>query len=115
MSDQIAYCGLDCGECRAFKATMAKDSSWKKTIAEEWNETLKTEFEPEDIECYGCKSDVISGWCRKICKVRPCAERRNLGTCAECVDYPCENLKAFLSSEPKARDNLEARRRTIRK
>jgi hypothetical protein len=37
-SEMIACCGLDCNECRAFKATQAKDTEWKKQIAKQWTE-----------------------------------------------------------------------------
>ena len=106
MSEMIAYCGLNCAECNAFKATQAKDSDWKKQLAKKWSDESE-EFKPEDIDCKGCMSDVISGWCRKICKIRPCAQRRKVKTCARCQDYPCENLKEFLSKEPVATKNLE--------
>lgn len=115
MFNMIAYCGLDCCACRAFKATQAKDSEWKKTIANQWNEGLSTGFSPEDIDCNGCRSETISGWCRKICKIRPCAEQKKVKTCAECDDYQCEKLKEFLSNEPVATKNLEEIRRTLQK
>jgi hypothetical protein len=113
MSEMIAYCGLDCAECNAFKATLAKDSEWKKQLAKKWSEGLKVEFKPEDIDCDGCMSDRISGWCRKICKMRPCAEEREVKTCAHCGDYPCGKLKEFLSKEPIATKNLETIRKTL--
>ena len=113
MSEMIAYCGLSCSECRAFKATQAKDSERKKKIAKQWTEGLKVQFKPEDINCNGCKSDTISGWCRKICKTRPCAEAKKVKTCAHCADYPCEKLKEFLSNEPVATTNLERIRLTL--
>jgi hypothetical protein len=34
----IAYCGLDCNECKAFKATQTKDVEWKKRIAKHWSD-----------------------------------------------------------------------------
>ena len=107
MSDMIAFCGLNCAECSAFKATQTKDSERKKQLAEKWTEGLKVEFKPEDIDCDGCISDRISGWCRIICKIRPCAEERRVKTCAHCDDYPCKRLKEFLSEEPVAKRNLE--------
>jgi hypothetical protein len=113
MSEMIAYCGLNCSECRAFKATQAKDSERKKKIAKQWSEELKIQFKPEDINCNGCKSNVISGWCRKICKIRPCAETKKVKNCAHCTDYPCEKLKEFLSNEPVATTNLEKIRLTL--
>lgn len=106
MSEIIAYCGLDCSKCKAFKATQAKDAEEKRKIAERWTEGMKIRFKAEDIDCRGCKSDVISGWCLKICKIRPCAEKRKAETCAHCEDYPCEKLKEFLSNEPEATKNL---------
>jgi len=115
MSDTIAYCGLNCSDCRAFKATQAEDSEWKRTIANQWSEGLKTEFKPEDVDCNGCRSDTISGWCRKICKIRPCAELKNVRTCAECDEYQCAPLKEFLSNEQMATKNLEEIRRALQK
>jgi len=113
MSEIIAYCGLNCTECSAFKATQAKDSERKKQLAKQWAEGLSVGFKPEDIDCKGCKSDVLSGWCLKICKIRPCAEKRKVKTCAHCGDYPCEKLKEFLSKEPVATKNLEEIRKTL--
>jgi hypothetical protein len=103
----IAYCGLDCSECSAFIATQTNDLEQKRKIAERWTKELKIEFRPENIECMGCKSDRVSGWCTKICRVRPCAEARVVRTCADCEDYLCGKLKEFLSNEPKAATNLE--------
>jgi len=113
MSEMIAYCGLDCNECRAFEATQAKDFERKKQIAKQWTEGLKVEFKPEDIDCRGCKSDTLSGWCRKICKIRPCAEEKKVKTCAHCDDYPCGILKEFLANEPVATENLEKIRKAL--
>lgn len=113
MSEMVAYCGLHCDECKAFKATQTRDIEWKKRIAKHWTEELKVEFKPEEVDCCGCKSAVLSGWCRKICAIRPCAERRKVETCAHCGDYPCGKLKEFLPNEPVATKNLEDIRKTL--
>jgi hypothetical protein len=113
MSDMIAYCGLDCNKCDAFKATQANNLEFKRLIAERWTRELKIKFEPEDIECDGCKSSRLSAWCLRVCKVRPCAEVRGVKTCAHCSDYRCQVLDRFLSDEPIARTNLEAIRRVV--
>lgn len=113
MSEMIAYCGLDCSECKAFKATQTGDQEQKKQMAERWTHELKVEFKPEDIDCHGCKSSVISGWCRKICKIRPCAEERKVKTCAHCPDYECGKLKEFLTNEPVAKENLQKIQKTM--
>jgi len=114
MSGMIAYCGLDCSKCDAFKATQAKDLERKKELAKQWTEGLNVGFGPEDIDCNGCMSYRISGWCRRICKIRPCAEQRKVKTCAHCDDYLCEKLEKFLSKEPVATKNLEEIRKSLR-
>ena len=113
MFEMIAYCGLNCEECKAFKATQTRDLEWKKQIATHWTEELKLHVSPEDVDCDGCKSEMISAWCRKICKVRPCAVERKVATCAHCNDYQCEKLKEVLRDEPKATKNLQKIRKTI--
>jgi len=113
VSEIIANCGLDCSKCDAFIATQANDRERKKQIAKRWTEGLNLEFKPEDISCNGCVSNRISGWCTKICKVRPCARGRKVKTCAHCPDYPCKKLEEFLSNEPRAARNLEEIRKTL--
>jgi len=115
ISEMVAYCGLDCGVCKAFKATQAEDVEWKRQIAKHWSDQGENKFTPDDVVCHGCKSDVISGFCRKMCAVRPCAVGRKVKTCAHCSDYPCEKLKEYLSTDPVATSNLEKiRRETVR-
>jgi hypothetical protein len=113
MSELIAYCGLDCSKCNAFKATQANDLERKKELAKKWTEGLNVEFQPEEITCNGCLSDTLSGWCSKICKIRPCAVERKVKTCAHCEEYPCGKLKEFLANEPEATQNLERIRQTL--
>ncbi len=114
MVEMIAYCGLDCARCNAFKATEAKDQARKVELAKKWTDGLNVEFRPDDINCNGCMSDTISGWCTKICKIRPCAEEKKVRTCAHCDDYQCTKLKEFLQNEPEATKNLEEIRKSIR-
>ena len=113
MSEMIAYCGLDCLKCNAFQVTREMDLERRKRLAEKWSEEKSIAFTPEDIDCDGCSSTRVSGWCRKICEIRPCAEHRKVITCAHCVDYPCFNLKTFLSKEPEAMENLDKIRKSI--
>jgi hypothetical protein len=113
MPELIAYCGLDCNKCDAFMATQAEDSERMKQIAERWTRELKTEFATRDILCDGCRSQRISGWCERICLIRPCAEKRSMETCAHCSDYQCDKLERFLSDEPAAKEYLEETRKSL--
>lgn len=109
----IAYCGLDCSVCKVFKATQTNDIEWKKQIVKHWSDQGEIKFTPDDATCHGCKSDVISGFCRKLCQVKPCAEEKKVKTCAHCENYPCGKLKEFLTNEdPVAKKNLEEIRKT---
>jgi hypothetical protein len=45
-----------------------------------------------------------------MCEIRKCGRARSVATCAECPDYACDKLAAFLKNVPEARANLEARR-----
>ncbi len=115
VSEMIAYCGLDCGVCKAFRATQTNDVEWKKEIAKHWSDQGEIKFTWEDTSCHGCKSDLISGFCRKLCQIKPCAEQKKVETCAHCEDYACGKLKQFLSDEdPIAAKNLEEIRKALR-
>ena len=113
MSEHIAYCGLDCYECDAYKATQANDTELMSQIANRWNRELGTEFTVKDIHCDGCLSQKISGWCQSVCKIRPCAETRKVQTCAHCKDYPREQLEHFLATEPLAKARLDGLWKTL--
>ncbi len=113
MSKIIAFCGLDCSKCDAFMATQAEDPERMEQIAERWTRELKTQFTIQDVLCDGCRSSRISGWCQRICVIRPCAEKRGVETCASCSDYQCEKLEKFLSDEPAAREYLEETRKSL--
>ena len=56
-----------------------------------------------EISCSGCKPE---NWCRY--RVVSCCEERGVKTCAECAEYPCENIKECFevtrSFEPKCRE-----------
>jgi hypothetical protein len=41
MPEMITFCGINCDQCKAFKATRAKDAEGKRHLAEQWTEELK--------------------------------------------------------------------------
>ena len=36
MDKMISFCGLDCSQCEAYKATQVNDEAAKKIVAEKW-------------------------------------------------------------------------------
>jgi len=74
-----AFCGLYCGACPLYLTS------------------IKTE-DPSKVVCLGCKSDKLAEHCLK-CAMKDCASAKNLNSCGECVQFPCEKTKPFHNSD----------------
>ncbi|OPL20035.1 MAG: hypothetical protein AVO35_00835 [Candidatus Aegiribacteria sp. MLS_C] len=107
-----AYCGLECGSCPAYLATVSGYGHSRKRIAEEWSRIYGRKISPEEISCTGCrkKEGLHFSHCYE-CSIRLCAVSRGVETCASCGEYPCLDLEEFFELAPEARNNLEALRR----
>lgn len=106
MTKIIAACGNDCSVCPRYTAPPFEKS------AEELHKTAllwhkigyrDTVVSNEEIACHGCTPE---NWCRY--KVVKCCTAKGIKTCAECSDYPCDNMKECFtvtaSFEPKCRE-----------
>jgi hypothetical protein len=116
MSSMVAFCGIDCSECKALIATQKNDAKMKKAIAEEWSKQFGHQIKPEDINCAGCV--VLDGphinYCN-ICEIRNCATKKKVQNCAYCIEYACGKLAKFHENAPKAKDQLEQIRKKTKK
>jgi len=108
MSSLIAFCGIDCGECKALIATRKNDIELKKAIANEWSKEFGHKIEPKDINCVGClvKDGPHINYCG-VCEIRKCGTSKEVENCAFCIDYKCEKLTKFHEQAPKAKSQLE--------
>jgi hypothetical protein len=111
----IAFCGLDCAQCDAYKATQANDAEAKLKILEKW----RVEFDSPEmplaaITCDGCTSSGrLGGYCAD-CPVRACASEKGVENCAHCDDFEaCEILQGFIANIPAAQENLLAIRAAL--
>jgi hypothetical protein len=88
----IAFCGIVCTDCRAFRASQANDAQLKKKVARAWS-TKQEMLRPEDIDCDGCLApgQRLFRFCR-TCDVRRCGQERGIENCAYCSEFPCEKL-----------------------
>ena len=102
----IAVCGNDCSACPRYVAhPFEKTEEELHHTADLWmrigyrNRVVTI----HEISCSGCKPE---NWCRY--HVVSCCEERGIKTCAECTEYPCENIKECFevtrSFEPKCRE-----------
>jgi len=99
MTDQeqqnpAAPCGLYCGACSIYVAGRRGDSKRLEQIAKGMAQYLGQPVEVEDLACEGCLSDVIALQCRD-CVLRACAFGKGLIHCAQCSDFPCQQIIAF--------------------
>jgi len=116
VSSLIAFCGIDCGECKAFVATQNEDAEMKRVVAEEWSKLYGHQMKPEDINCVSCV--VVDGrhvgYCA-ICEIRTCGAKKKVQNCAYCIEYKCGKLEKIHTRSPKAKDRLEQVRKQTKK
>lgn len=114
MNSMTAICGLDCGGCGAYRATVNDDDDQRKKVAALWSQQYKAEITPEMINCQGCRSESepLFSHCR-VCEIRQCGQTRGVENCAHCDDFPCEKISGFFKMAPEAQSNLEKLRKTL--
>jgi hypothetical protein len=103
----IAYCGLNCAECPAFKATQANDDKLRAECARTWSIQYKHDIKPDQINCTGCKSTGQKFFFCRICGVAKCAVERGLNNCTKCPDAPCEKLQDMMAIDPNVKKSFE--------
>ncbi len=112
MLKDIAYCGIKCSECPVYLATSHDDDMRRVELAEEYTSD-HCHFEKEDINCRGCHSDLLSHKMCGCCEIRLCAVKREIATCAQCEDYPCEYIERYVPLESENRKRLDRLRRGL--
>jgi hypothetical protein len=117
MTKNLAYCGIDCGECEAYIATQADDRAGLEATAKKWAQQYGgKDLGPEVCVCDGCSSGQrISTAHAATCAIRLCASQRGVVTCAHCDDYGCAILTQFFAFAPVLKDKLEAVRKELGK
>jgi len=80
-----SYCGIYCGACENV------DAKKRGQLAEL---AKRAEKPVEQLDCDGCKSEVITQCCVN-CKIRACAVERGYETCVECAECPCGHFEPF--------------------
>ncbi|MBN2047941.1 MAG: DUF3795 domain-containing protein [Anaerolineaceae bacterium] len=114
MYQNVAYCGLVCEGCPMYWPTYQPDPVKKQKMRAEvlrithdlWGMEMKIE---EITDCRGCKSpdDQVFKGCLE-CAIRSCARGKGYQTCAECADFPCNELEQFFTNGgPQTRALLE--------
>ena len=108
MDKMIAYCGLDCAKCEAYKATINNDDALRKKVAVHWSELNNVTITPEMINCLGCRTEgVKTPYCESLCPIRKCALKKEYETCGDCDScLKCEKVSMIIGNNEEARKNL---------
>ena len=116
MPEMIAFCGIDCSQCKGYIATKKADPKMKKAVAAEWSKQYGHPFRPKDVNCLGCApgDGPHLAYCG-MCEIRKCCTEKMLQDCAHCAGYSCAKLAKFQKKAPEARKNLEQIRNRINK
>jgi len=107
MNKIIAYCGLNCAECDAYKATMNNDNALREKTAAEWTKAFNFKFTLDMINCTSCTGQGVKiGHCSQ-CEMRNCAVKKGVVNCGACADFKtCKTINDFLKQVPDAAKNF---------
>ena len=110
----IAFCGILCSKCPAFKATLADDEEALSKQAEEWSSD-EYPLTAADLGCDGCiyEDKRAAKFCQE-CDVRQCAFAKGVDNCAHCDEFPCDKLEKPWSTSVDAKATLEEIRRSLK-
>jgi len=109
----IAFCGLTCTSCPAYKATKNNDMELAKQTAEQWSQDYGLKVTVDDVWCDGCLvEDRKCAHCNK-CEIRACGQKHQVKNCAYCPDYTCELLDTFFKMVPDAKKTLDGIKATL--
>ena len=109
MDKIIACCGIECSSCDAYVATISNDDELRKKTSENWSNMFSADIQPKDINCLGCRSEVLFSHCNE-CEMRKCNIEKDLENCSKCGDYACERLEGFFQMVPGAKAALDGLR-----
>lgn len=111
----MAFCGLNCLECTAYKGTVNSNLQLLEETAAKWSDKDHS-FQLQDMFCLGCTQPddrLVFTFCRQ-CPVRACALRKGIVNCVACQEYgECERMAEFM--EKSGKPTLTAKMNLFRK
>jgi len=92
--ETVAPCGLYCGVCGVYRATINNDEELRGKFAKAYG------VSPADLVCHGCRSDTVFMYCR-VCGIKACTTEKGIEGCHMCDAFPCDKVEAFPVAEGK--------------
>jgi hypothetical protein len=90
----VATCGIFCGSCGIYLATREQDSEKILRYALVLNQSMNETY------CMGCRAQIKSAHCSKMCSFIQCTAEKGIEHCGLCLHFPCEALTRFQSEMP---------------
>ncbi len=90
----VAPCGLYCGVCGIYCATVSADQPLKEKLAKAYGDTS------DKINCRGCLSDSVYWYCA-VCAIKSCTKEKRYSGCHQCDSFPCDKISNFPVPEGK--------------
>lgn len=91
----VSPCGLYCGACGIYRATVSGDEQLKEKLARAYGDT------PDKITCRGCLSGSVYWYCA-VCAIKSCTREKGYTGCQQCDIFPCEKIENFPVPEGKS-------------
>ncbi|MFZ5354847.1 MAG: DUF3795 domain-containing protein [Bacillota bacterium] len=91
--ERITMCGYRCDLCKAFAPNIKKEDQ-REQLSNIWNKYYELNISPENIYCDGCRCNKENA--KRIdmsCPVRKCVIDRNIHSCGDCDDLPCNTFE----------------------
>jgi predicted RNA-binding Zn-ribbon protein involved in translation (DUF1610 family) len=92
--DLLSPCGLYCGVCGIYYASIHNDTALKEKLARAYGET------PDKIACGGCRSNNVYWYCT-VCSIKKCTIEKGFEGCYQCEEFPCTMVENFPVPEGK--------------
>jgi Protein of unknown function (DUF3795) len=90
----VSPCGLYCGVCGIYCASINNDQPLKEKLALAYGD------KPGKINCGGCLSESVYWYC-KVCDIKICTKERGYAGCHQCDSFPCGKIESFPVPEGK--------------
>ncbi len=106
----IAFCGINCSACDAYRATQSGDPAELDRVATAWR-ALDPNVTTDTLRCDGCLAVTgrLYSWCAE-CPIRTCARKHGVASCAYCTEYVCDKRAPHFEQNPKMRSSLDTMR-----
>ncbi len=86
-----APCGLDCFNCPIY---LANENEEARKLVE--SKAQKYGFPADKARCKGCRErNGVPPLGTEQCKVFKCISLKGIESCADCSDFPCDNLHPY--------------------